>query len=212
MANTNSSYKKYEESDAVKRAKENLDRTAAGKPGAYQSQWQTQLNDTMGKIMNRETFSYDLNGDALYRQYKDNAVLQGQQAMMDTMGQAQAMTGGYGNTYAQMAGQQAYQLSLQQLNNVIPELYQLALDKYSREGQALTEQYGLLSDQDSRDYNRHRDTVGDWNTAMDRAQSRYDQERSFDYARFADDRNLSYQQTRDSIADQQHDEKMKLSK
>ena len=29
------------------------------------------FNDTMNKILNREKFSYDLNGDALYQQYKD---------------------------------------------------------------------------------------------------------------------------------------------
>ena len=87
--------------------------------GQYQSPWQTQLNDTISKILNREKFSYDLNGDALYQQYKDQYVNQGQQAMMDTMGQAQAMTGGYGNSYAQTVGQQTYQGYLQQLNDIL---------------------------------------------------------------------------------------------
>ena len=64
------SYNNYQESDAVKQAKTSLDTQLSQKPGAYQSQWQTQLNDTMNKILNRDKFSYDLNGDALYQQYK----------------------------------------------------------------------------------------------------------------------------------------------
>ena len=174
MAGTNEEKKNtYVESDAVKAARESLDTQAAAKPGAYQSQWQTQLNDTIGKIMNREKFSYDLNGDALYQQYKDQYVNQGKMAMMDTMGQAAALTGGYGNSYAQMAGQQAYQGQLQGLNDKIPELYQLALDKYTQEGQDLYSQYSLLSAQDQTDYGRHRDSVSDWYTDRDYQYGQY---------------------------------------
>ena len=90
--------KKYEESDAVKQAKANLEAQLSKKPGDYTSQWQTQLNDTLNKIQNREKFTYNINGDALYNQYKDKFVRQGQQAMQDTMGQAAALTGGYGST------------------------------------------------------------------------------------------------------------------
>lgn len=129
------------------------------RPGGYQSQWQTQLDDTMKRIMNREKFTYDLNGDALYRQYKDQYITGGKLAMMDTMGQASALTGGYGNSYAQGVGQQAYQGYLQGLNDKIPELYQLALDSYNREGDALMQQYGLLQDREAQDYGMFQDNM-----------------------------------------------------
>lgn len=141
----------------------------------YQSQWQSQLDDTMGKILNREKFSYDLNGDALYQQYKDRYVNQGRMAMMDTMGQAQAMTGGYGNSYAQSVGQQAYQNYLQALNDKIPELYNLALSKYQMEGDQLKDQYSILGNQEAQDY------------------SRWAADRDFGYGQFVDDRNYQYQ-------------------
>ena len=99
--------------------------------------WWNKLTNTMNDIENREKFSYDVNGDALYQQYKDQYTTQGKLAMMDTMGQAAAMTGGYGNSYAQSVGQQAYQGYLQQLTDKIPELYQLALNKYNSEGEEL---------------------------------------------------------------------------
>ena len=191
----------YVESEAVRLAKENL--SSLQKPGAYQSSWQKNLDDVIGKIQNREKFSYDLNGDALYQQYKDQYVTQGQQAMMDTMGQAAAMTGGYGNSFAQTAGQQTYQGYLQGLNDKVPELYQLALDKYNREGDELYNQYGLLSDRESIDYGRYRDTVSDYNTERGYLTDQYNTERDFDYGKYADERDYTYQVARDAVADKQ---------
>ena len=109
-------------------------------------------SDVMNKILNREKFSYDLNGDALYQQYKDKFTQQGKMASADVMGQAAAMTGGYGNSYAATVGNQAYQASLQQLNDVIPQLYQMAYDRYNQEGQDLYNQYGMLSNEKNTEY------------------------------------------------------------
>ena len=188
------SYAPYQQSDAVKQAQTMLNQKLSQKPGQYQSPWQAQLNDIMGKIMNREKFSYDLNGDALYQQYKDKYISQGRMAMMDTMGQAAALTGGYGNSYAQSVGQQAYNGYLQQLNDKIPELYQIALDRYNQEGQDLYSKFSMLGAMDDQDYGRYRDAMADWSSAVDRAQSRYDTERDYDYGMWADDRNFGYSQ------------------
>ena len=207
-------YNPYEESDTVKQAYAMLQQQINNKPGAYQSAWQSQLNDVMQKILNREKFTYDLNGDALYQQYKDQYTTQGKMAMMDTMGQAAAMTGGYGNSYAQGVGQQAYQGYLQQLNDKVPELYRLAMDKYQMEGNELLNQYGILGAQEEQDYGRYRDQVGDWQTERDRLQNQYYTERDYDYGKWADgrdfgygqyidDRNYQYQQGRDQVADAQ---------
>ena len=185
--------REYQQSDAVTKAQEMLQNQIANKPGAYTSQWQSQLNDVMDKILLREKFNYDLNGDALYKQYKDQYTNQGKMAMMDTMGQASAMTGGYGNSYAQNVGQQAYNGYLQQLNDKIPELYNLALSKYQMEGDDLARQYSMLGTQENQDYSRYRDTVSDYSTELSRLQNAYDTERSFDYGQFADDRNYQYQ-------------------
>ena len=134
-------------------------RSQMAQPGGYRSQWQTQLDDTMNRIMNREKFTYDLNGDALWKTYKDQYMTGGKMAMMDTMGQAAALTGGYGNSYAQGVGQQAYQGYMQGLTDKIPELYQLAMDQYDREGNAMLQQYGLLQDAEAMDYSRFQDNM-----------------------------------------------------
>lgn len=185
-------YNNYNESDTVKDAEAALNAQLAQKPGEYQSQWQAQLNDTINKILNREKFSYDLNGDALYQQYKDKYIQQGKMAMGDAIGQASAMTGGYGNSYAQSVGQQAYQAQLQNLNDIVPELYQMAYDKYNQEGQDLYNQYSMLGNQENQDYGRYRDTVSDWQTERNYLADRYDSERTFDYSKYTDDRNFTY--------------------
>lgn len=196
-------YDEYIESDAVRAAKTNLEQQMAQKPGAYQSQWQNSLNEAMNKILNREKFSYDLNGDALYNQYKDRYVQQGKQAMQDTIGSASALTGGYGNSWAQSAGQQAYHGYLQGLNDKVPELYQMALDKYNMEGQDLLNQYGLLSEREGQDYGRYRDALSDYITERNFLTDRYDTERNYDYGMFSDNRDFNYTQDRDAVADQQ---------
>lgn len=207
-------YGGYVESDAVAQAKAALEAQLAQRPGAYQSSWQASLDEALNKILNKEKFSYDLNGDALYQQYKDRYIQQGQQAMMDTMGQASAMTGGYSNSYAQTAGQQTYQGYLQGLNDKVPELYQLARDSYNQDTQDLYNQYAMYSDREALDYNRYRDEVSDYNAALDRLQNRYDTEREYDYNKYsndrdfaygayADDRNYQYQLDRDAMSDYQ---------
>ena len=204
----------YTPSDTVTQAQALLEQQMASKPGEYQSTWQDQLNEKISQILNREKFSYDLNGDALYQQYADQYVQQGKMAMMDTMGQAQAMTGGYGNSYAQSAGQQAYQAYLQQLNEVVPELYGMALDQYNQEGQELYDQAALMAQQEDQEYGRYMDGMNAWLAERDYLSGRYDAERDYDYGKYADDRDFSYgsfvddrnyqyQTDRDAIADQQ---------
>ena len=207
-------YDDYKESDAVTQAQALLNQQMANKPGAYNSAWQGQLDDVIGQILNRDKFSYDLNADALYQQYANQYATQGKMAMMDTMGQAAAMTGGYGNSYAQSVGQQAYQSYLQQLNDKIPELYQQALNRYQMEGDALYDQYAMLGAQEEQDYGRHRDEMSDWQTELGRLQDQYNAERDYDYSKwtdgrdfaygqYSDDRAYDYQAGRDQVADEQ---------
>ena len=188
------SYGDYTESDTVKQANALLQQQNAAKPGAYQSQWQSQIDSYLNQIQNRDPFSYDFNADALYNQYKDMYTQQGQMAMMDTMGQAAAMTGGYGNSYAQSAGQQAYQGYLQQLNNVIPELQQAAFERYAYEGDQLQNMYNMYLGREEQDYGRYMDGLNAWQTERDYLANRYDAERSYDYSKWETNRDFAYNQ------------------
>ena len=164
-------------------------------PSPYKSQYTQQLNDLLNKITGRGDFKYDLNGDMLYQNYKDQYMLAGQQAMMDTMGQAQAMTGGYGNSYAQQAGQQAYQQYLGRLNEMVPQLYDRAYQRWQDQGNQMLQNYGLYQNAENQDYARYQDALNQWN-----------QDRNFDYGRYQDqltqynnDRNFAYGQYQDQM-------------
>ena len=198
------SYKDYQESDRVKKLAERLAQLEAQKPGDWTGgQYGQQMQEALDAIRNRKKFSYDLNGDALYQQYKDKYVQQGKQAMQDTMGQAAALTGGYGSTYGQAVGQQQYDAYLQNLNDVVPELYQLALSRYQMEGDDLKTQYSLLADQYQQEYGQYRDKVGDWQTERNFLSGRYDSERNLDYGMWDDARDFAYTDYRNGIADEQ---------
>ena len=185
-------YKKYEQSETVKKAREELEKQEGTKPGAYASRWQGWLDDTIGKILNREEFSYDMNADALYNQYRDWYVREGKLAMQDTMGQAAALTGGYGSSYARQVGQQTYGSYLTALNDKLPELYRLALSRYQQAGSELNDRYQLLRQQEQDDYGRHQDLVSAWQADRTYLADRYDREQSRDYDRYTGDRTLDY--------------------
>lgn len=104
-----------------------------------------QLNALYDQIMNRKPFQYDLNSDLLYKNLADSYTQAGQKAMRDTMGTAAGLTGGYGNSYAQMVGNQAYQEHLTALNDQIPSLYEQALNAYLAEGDQMLQQYQLAA-------------------------------------------------------------------
>jgi hypothetical protein len=166
------------------------------------SYWAT-VQAAQDKINNREKFSYDLNGDALYQQYKDKYIQQGKMAMQDTMGQAAALTGGYGNSYASTAGNQAYQAHLENLNDVVPELWQMAYDRYNQEGQDLLNQYAMAKDNYATKYGEWSDQMAQYNTDRSYLQAVYDSLYGRDYTMWNDGRTFAYGQHRDAITDEQ---------
>ena len=190
-------YDDYTMSDTATQAYDLLQQHLQSKPGEYTNQWKEQTDDIISQILNREDFSYDINGDALYQQYKDQYTALGKLAMQDTMGQAAAMTGGYGSSYASSAGNQAYQQYLSKLNEVVPELYGMARDQYNQEGQELYNQYGLITDQENQDYGRYMDSYNQWASELDYYQGAYTDERNFDYNKYNNDRNFAYGQYSD---------------
>nr|DAH56771.1 MAG TPA: hypothetical protein [Caudoviricetes sp.] len=171
----------YKPSEAVSNAQSYLTGILNNKPGAYNSAYQNDLQGLYDRIMNREKFTYDLNGDALYNQYKQQYQQMGRQAMMDTMGQAAALTGGYGNSYANTAGNQAYQAYLSKVGDIVPQLQQQAFERYTQEGSDLNNRLNLVQNLENADYNRYRDSVSDWNTERSYANDDYWNQRNQDY-------------------------------
>lgn len=173
----------------------------------YQDSYSQRLKDLYDKIMGREKFQYDAANDPLYQQYRQMYVQQGRQAMADTMGQAAGLTGGYGSTYSQAAGQQQYDTYLQKLNEVVPELYAQARQAYNDEGDRMLQQYQLTGDLRDDEYSRYQDRLSNWWKDLSYQADRADTE----YSRGAEnwwnaesagrqDREFAYQQKKDAYS------------
>jgi hypothetical protein len=166
---------KYEDTKAGESASKKYDdaKHDLHKHGSFSYGNQEQLDDIMERILGRPEFSYRFNEDAFYQMYKDKFTKQGKMAMADAMGQASAMTGGYGNSYASTVGNQAYLSQLNNLNDIVPELWQMAYDAYNQEGQNLYNQYGLLNSDYERALDTHNQTYNELMDALDIAKGDY---------------------------------------
>lgn len=163
-----------------------------GRAPTYTGSYDTQLDELYSRIVDRDKFHYDVNGDELYRQYADQYTRMGRQAMEDTIGKTAALTGGYGSTYGQSAGQQAYNAYLAKLGNVVPELEQRAYDRYMDEGNELLAQYEMLGQRADDEYSKYMDSYNQWLADRDAAQTEADT--AWERA---------YQLFRDSVSDNQ---------
>lgn len=148
---------------------------ADGKPH-YRGSYEEELEGVYEKLASRPAFSYDLKGDPLYAKYRDDYIRQGQLAMKDSMGQAAALTGGYGSSYAQSAAQQQYDAHLEKLGDIIPELYQLAYSRYEGEGEVLKDRYDALSKLRDDEYSSYLQELQRYD-AMERLRYEREQER-----------------------------------
>ena len=164
----------YTPSDEVTAARAYRDSVAAMEPGAYQSRFEEKLQELYDQIAGREAFDYDPEEDEAYRRYAKLYAAKGAAAMEDTLGKAASLNGGYGSSYAQSAGQQAYNGYLQELAALVPELRQAALAEYRQEGQALADQYSMLSQREKNDYARYQNERADWQKLLAAAQDEYE--------------------------------------
>lgn len=162
-----------------------------GYPG-FSSRYDPQIQALYQAILSREPFSYDAASDPLYGQYKQSYTRGGQRAMQDTLGQMALRTGGLASSYAESAAQQTYDNYMAALADKIPELQQLAYQRYQDELSGKRADLSMLLGLDDVDYNR-------WSG-----------DRSFDYNAYrdqvADDqwaKSFGYQQQRDAASDSQ---------
>ena len=158
---------------------------------------QQQANNILTAYDNRGQFQYDALKDPMYLAAKDQYTRLGQKAMKDTMGQAAGLTGGYGNTYGQAVGNQAYNDYMTQLSGLGAEYASQARAAWDAEGDRMLQRYNLAQDAANLYYNQGRDALND---------IRYDKEFEYNTSRDAEsDRrwNLQweYQMQRDARND-----------
>ena len=182
MATINSSFSASQSyRDAMEYTNQLLAKLSSGR-----TSYTSQVEAMMDKIMNREDFEYDVDSDQLFQQALASAMNSGKTAMQDTIGQASALTGGYGSTYATSAGNQAYNAFIEDAYNNLPEYYQMALQAYQMEGEEMYNQLGMFVDADNREYQR---TYDAWSANFANAESMYNKE----YGQWQDSVNNAFQ-------------------
>lgn len=184
-----------------------------GSAPSFNDPYSARLDAMLNQILNREDFSYDVSKDPLFAQYQDQYTREGKRAMQDTLGQVAARTGGMASSYAVSAAQQQNNYYMQQLNDKVPELYQLAYQMFLDNIDLQVQDYGLLEGASDRQYNRYRDTMSDWRDDRDFAYDIYRDDvgdsqwqSSFDRGVFESDRDYNYGVGRDQIDDSRYSE------
>lgn len=152
---------------------QSLDEVQSQKP-VYDSRYDEQIQSLYEQIMGRGSFKYDSATDPLFQNYKAGYIRQGKDAMRDTMGQAAALTGGYGSSYAQSVGQQAYGRYLEKLAEVLPETYGMALDAWNAEGNRLNQNLATTTGLEQSDYSRYLDKLSQHNLEVSSLQQQAD--------------------------------------
>ena len=176
----------YTQSDTVTAALDRLRAAEEARPGAYDNRYQADIDAILDSLKNREGFSYNPEEDQLYKSYRDQYLRLGQRAMQDSIGTAAAMSGGYGSSYAQRAGQQAYQDYLSGMNDALSAMYGQAYQEYRDQGNDLYSRLDALRALENEDYARYRDALNDYLTERNYANTRYADERDQDYGRYRD--------------------------
>lgn len=138
----------------------------------YESKYDPQIDAILNEILNREDFAYNAENDPLYQQYRRMFLREGDRAMSDTLAEAASGAGGM-NTYAITAAQQANNNFRAQLNDKIPELYQLAYEMYLSDIDRKVQDLGILQNADATQYAKYRDTMNDWKNDRDFAYGAY---------------------------------------
>lgn len=144
------------------------------------------------EAQNMKPFSWDMNGDALYQQYKDMYTNQANLGMQNSMAQAAALTGGYGSSYGQAVGQQAYAQQMQGLNDRALDLHDRAYGQYQDKITDLYNQYGMYSDLAEQEYNEWLNAYNNYIQEGDRLYGQYMDSYNNDLNTYNTDKGIAY--------------------
>lgn len=158
------------------------------------------IDALLDQILNRDKFSYNLENDPLWGTLKQQYLREGNRAMNDTLASAASNAGGM-NSYAVTAAQQANNYYGAQLNDRIPELYEMAYGMYLDDIDGQVRDLGLLNDMDYTQYSRYRDTMNDWESDRGFAYNQYRD----DMSDYFNNRDFQYGVGRDEVDDKRYE-------
>lgn len=138
----------------------------------YENQYADREKELLDAVTNYKDFGYDPASDQLYSQYRKQYAREGQRATADALGTAAAASGGVPSSYASTAAAQAGNYYSAQLTDKIPELYELAYNKYLNEYNRKLTSLEAVQAAEQSDYAKYLNELDQHNTQQ---QLRYNQ-------------------------------------
>ena len=187
-------YDPFKTSDLTNSYFSKMQEAEAAKPADYESKYEGAIQSILDGIMNRKSFDMnnDANYQALYNQYAQQYQAQADRAMRESLGNAAALSGGYGSTAATAAAGQAYDRAMEGLNNNNLALMQLAYQMYQDEGNNAYNQLGAVTGLENTDYARYRDAVGDYQNDRAYYANQYQNMYGNDWNKYAFETNMDW--------------------
>lgn len=178
---------------AVKSYSQNMG-TYSKKAKEYLDSTESIANHYAEEINNYKPFSYNPEEDPAYIAYRDAYTRNAQKALDDTYGRNTARTGGYANTAAISAGNQAYYNHMSELADRIPQLMDNAYDRYINDYSMLFKKLNMYGTPYDR-YNLEADALKlDTDAAQKAFAADYERDvntRKFNYDAMLDDRDYA---------------------
>lgn len=155
-------------------ARSELEKVEQAKPADYQSKYQGQIDNVMGKLDDLGGYDYDPAADTAYQQYKSEYTQKAKLANQNAQANASALTGGYGSSYGTQAGQKAYAATMSDLDNVLDSLTSQSRSEYNTKKSGLQQQLSGLQQAEQNDYSKYQNDLANWYTDLSYRQNEYD--------------------------------------
>ncbi len=164
-------------------AKTEYDAWKGTKAPEYESKYAKQISEALKELNERE-FSYDPMQDDVYKRFRDSVKTSAQLAMADAVGLSAALNGGYSTSYAQLAGQAAYMNRMKEADEIIPQLYEAAYDRFSKDIDDLEDNLELLRDLENDEWEKYTDLLSAHNEKGEMLYDRYNELSNEEFDRF----------------------------
>lgn len=169
--------------DARRQADSYADKYKKAVDNGYTSNYAGNISKLADRYVNNE-FNWNADNSSEYQQYKSKYQREGAKQQENVQGSYAANTGGYTNSYAQAAGQKAYNSYMDELQEKIPALKQSAYESWSQEQENTLNKIGVLQGLDDNQYQRYRDSVQDNYDFMTYYENKYSTSKGLDMSEF----------------------------
>lgn len=121
----------------------------------YDKSYAKKKDKALNAVLSVGDFSYDTKTDPLFSQYEKAYTRAARLTGEDVLGKASELNGGLSSSYAATAAAQAQNAQMDKLTDIIPELYEMAYDRYLKDIDTKIKQYELLEQADDTAYDRY---------------------------------------------------------